>query len=89
MDVVVIAMVLHLLLGGKINPRRCDTFYSIERVCWGGGVGPPAVRPLIELVSRRKKKRACRSQREEGTQLQGLSSPDGLRSHIKNSQLTA
>ena len=51
----------------KINPRPCVAFYSVERLGGGGAVGPPAVRPLMELELRGKKASA---QREEanGTQ---------------------
>ena len=40
----------------KINPRPCAAFYSVERLGGGeGSVGPPAVRPLMEVELRGKK----------------------------------
>ena len=42
--------------------RPCAAFYSVERV--GGSVGPPAVRPLMDLELRRKNERVARNERK-------------------------
>ena len=49
----------------QFNPRPCAAFYSVERVGGGGGsVGPPAVRPLMDLEHRGKNERVALNERK-------------------------